>query len=87
MKRVSLFLLFFIIISCGRRQEKGLEYISVSIAPFKYFVKEISDNRFEVNTNKSTALASAFPVLKATWGGKPLNVFLKIPGIFGPILT
>jgi zinc transport system substrate-binding protein len=50
MKIVSAFLLFFLFISCGRRQETGKEVISVSIAPFKYFVDEISGNRFDVNT-------------------------------------
>lgn len=49
MKRAYLFIFFLIIISCGRRHEQGAEFISVSIAPFKYFVTEISGSRFEVN--------------------------------------
>jgi zinc transport system substrate-binding protein len=49
MKSISLFFMFFLIISCGRRHDSDTEFISVSIAPFKYFVEEISGGRFEVN--------------------------------------
>jgi zinc transport system substrate-binding protein len=49
MKRIAVFLILFLIVSCGRRNETGNRIISVSIAPFKYFVKEISGNNFSVN--------------------------------------
>jgi zinc transport system substrate-binding protein len=49
MKRISFFLIIFLIISCGRRNESGNKIISVSIAPFKYFVEEIAGSNFMVN--------------------------------------
>lgn len=49
MKRITFFLIIFLIISCGRRNESGSKIISVSIAPFKYFVEEIAGSNFTVN--------------------------------------
>jgi len=49
MKRISSLLIIFLIVSCGRKHETGSKIISVSIAPFKYFVEEISGGNFEVN--------------------------------------
>lgn len=49
MKRIACFLLFIFLISCGRRNETGSKIISVSIGPFKYFVKELAGDNFEVN--------------------------------------
>lgn len=49
MKRMASFLILVLIISCGRRNETGSKIISVSIGPFKYFVKEIAGNNFEIN--------------------------------------
>jgi zinc transport system substrate-binding protein len=49
MKRISFFLILFLTISCGRRNESGSKIISVSIAPFKYFVEEIAGRNFTVN--------------------------------------
>lgn len=50
MRRISflLFLLMFLF-SCGGRNESGNRTVSVSIAPFKYFVDEISGGSFDVN--------------------------------------
>jgi zinc transport system substrate-binding protein len=50
MKRISfLIILTVLIISCGRRNEAETRIISVSIAPFKYFVDGISGGNFKVN--------------------------------------
>lgn len=50
MKRIpGLLILLLIIVSCGRRNEIDSKIISVSIAPFKYFVEEISGKNFTVN--------------------------------------
>jgi zinc transport system substrate-binding protein len=49
MKRISFFLIIILIISCGKRDESGIKIISVSIAPFKYFVEGISGKNFTVN--------------------------------------
>jgi zinc transport system substrate-binding protein len=38
-----------VLVSCGRRSEPGGRIISVSIAPFRYFVDEISGGSFTVN--------------------------------------
>jgi zinc transport system substrate-binding protein len=50
MKKI-LFLLLIAIsaISCGRKNDTGDRIISVSIAPFKYFVTEIAGDNFTVN--------------------------------------
>jgi zinc transport system substrate-binding protein len=49
MKRIASLLLLVLLVSCGRRNETGSKIISVSIGPFKYFVKEIAGDNFEVN--------------------------------------
>ena len=50
MKRISfLIVLTILMISCGRRNEPDSKIISVSIAPFKYFVDGISGGNFKVN--------------------------------------
>jgi zinc transport system substrate-binding protein len=49
MKRISFFLICLLIISCGRIDKSGSKIISVSIAPFKYFVEGISGKNFTVN--------------------------------------
>jgi zinc transport system substrate-binding protein len=49
MKRIASFLFLALILSCGRRNETDSKIISVSIAPFKYFVEEIAGKNFEVN--------------------------------------
>jgi zinc transport system substrate-binding protein len=49
MKRVSFLLILVLFISCGRRNDPGSKIISVSIAPFKYFVEGISGKNFTVN--------------------------------------
>lgn len=50
MKRFFFFLSIILLpVSCGRRSETEGKIISVSIAPFKYFVDEISGSRFTVN--------------------------------------
>lgn len=49
-RRISLFLLCLLMISCGRNVAKpNNRIITVSIAPFKYFVEEIAGNDFTVN--------------------------------------
>ncbi len=41
---------FFLILSCGRRNENnGSQIITVSIAPYKYFIEKIAGNDFKVN--------------------------------------
>jgi zinc transport system substrate-binding protein len=49
MKRLSFFLILVLFVSCGTRNESGSKIISVSIAPFKYFVEEIAGKNFSVN--------------------------------------
>ncbi len=49
MRRICFFLLTFLLISCGRNVAKPGNIITVSIAPFKYFVEEIAGNDFTVN--------------------------------------
>lgn len=50
MKKLFLFLIIFTVISCSRNStESGTMVITVSIAPFKYFVAEIGENDFKVN--------------------------------------
>jgi len=50
MRRITFLLLpILFLFSCGERNESGKRTISVSIAPFKYFVDEISGGNFEVN--------------------------------------
>lgn len=50
MKKTVLILSLVLIASCGNNKSgPGTRIISVSIAPFKYFVKEIAGSVFEVN--------------------------------------
>ena len=50
MRRVLFLLLPLVFLfSCGQRNESGKRTVSVSIAPFKYFVDEISGGSFDVN--------------------------------------
>jgi zinc transport system substrate-binding protein len=50
MKKLFLILSLILISSCGNnKNQPGTRIISVSIAPFKYFVKEIAGTVFEVN--------------------------------------
>jgi zinc transport system substrate-binding protein len=50
MRRTLLLLLTLLMISCGRNAAKpDYNIITVSIAPFKYFVEEIAGNDFTVN--------------------------------------
>jgi len=50
MKRVSCLLIILLLISCGRKEtDDGETFITVSIAPFKYFVEEIARGDFKVN--------------------------------------
>ena len=50
MRKVFCFLIFVFIISCGRQgTDKGERIITVSIAPFKYFVEEIAGDDFKIN--------------------------------------
>lgn len=49
MKRAASLVILVLIMSCGRRNETGTRIISVSIAPFKYFVENIADDNFSVN--------------------------------------
>lgn len=50
MKRVFYFLITVLMISCGRKSyNSGDRIITVSIAPFKYFIEEIAGNDFKVN--------------------------------------
>lgn len=49
MKRLFRFLLLISIISCGREHEPASKIITVSIAPFKYFVEGIAGKNFMVN--------------------------------------
>jgi zinc transport system substrate-binding protein len=50
MRRILCFLISLLIISCGRNStDSGTRIITVSIAPFKYFVEQIAGNDFTVN--------------------------------------
>ena len=50
MNKLYILLIFFICAACNHNaQESSKETISVSIAPFKYFVDKISDGSFNVN--------------------------------------
>jgi len=49
MKRITSLLIFLLILSCGRRNEPESKIITVSIAPFKYFIEAISGDNFTVN--------------------------------------
>lgn len=49
MKRVCFFLILVLFVSCGRRSDTESRIISVSIAPFKYFVEQIAGDKFAVN--------------------------------------
>jgi zinc transport system substrate-binding protein len=49
-RKIACFLVLILIISCGRQSKNSNErIITVSIAPFSYFVKAISGNDFKVN--------------------------------------
>jgi len=50
MRKILSFLIIVFIISCGRQgTDTGGRIITVSIAPFKYFVEEIAGDDFKVN--------------------------------------
>ncbi len=50
MRKVLFFLILFIVVSCGRQgPNTGEKIITVSIAPFKYFVEAIAEQDFLVN--------------------------------------
>ena len=50
MKKLFIFLIIFTAISCSRKSpESDTMVITVSIAPFKYFIKEIGGNDFKIN--------------------------------------
>jgi zinc transport system substrate-binding protein len=50
MRKTFFFLITVLFISCGRNSsDQGNKIITVSIAPFKYFVEEIAGNDFKVN--------------------------------------
>jgi zinc transport system substrate-binding protein len=49
MKRLFSLLLLISIVSCGRKNEPASKIITVSIAPFKYFVEGIAGKNFTVN--------------------------------------
>jgi zinc transport system substrate-binding protein len=50
MRKVLFFLILIIATSCGRQStNQGEKIITVSIAPFKYFIEAIADNDFVVN--------------------------------------
>jgi zinc transport system substrate-binding protein len=50
MRRTSFFLILFIIMSCGQQSpNSGARIITVSIAPYKYFVEEIAGDDFNIN--------------------------------------
>lgn len=49
MKRIASLLILLLIFSCGRRNEPGNKIITVSIAPYKYFIEAISGDNFTVN--------------------------------------
>ena len=50
MRRVFCFLFVYLLFSCGRQgANKGERVVTVSIAPFKYFVEAIAGDDFKVN--------------------------------------
>jgi zinc transport system substrate-binding protein len=49
MRKKIIFLLFIFVVSCGRQANNNSRIITVSIAPFKYFVEAISGDDFKVN--------------------------------------
>jgi zinc transport system substrate-binding protein len=49
MKRALCLLLLILIVSCGRQNKPAGKIITVSIAPFKYFVEGIAGKNFTVN--------------------------------------
>jgi zinc transport system substrate-binding protein len=50
MRKLFLFLIIILIASCGRQSNNASErIITVSIAPFKYFIEAIAGNDFKVN--------------------------------------
>src|ERR1035437_1111055 len=50
MRKIFFLLITCLCISCGRNSvDSGNKIITVSIAPFKYFVEEIGGNDFTVN--------------------------------------
>jgi len=50
MKKILFILLVALLpLSCGRKSDTGNRIISVSIAPFKYFITEIAGDNFTVN--------------------------------------
>jgi zinc transport system substrate-binding protein len=50
MRKIICFFLLFFVISCGHHSaDSGKKIITVSIAPFKYFVEEIAGDDFDVN--------------------------------------
>lgn len=49
MKRAAILIVLVLIVSCGRRKEPDERIISVSIAPFRYFVEGIAGEKFSVN--------------------------------------
>lgn len=49
MKRIAGFILLALVLACGRRNEQDSKIITVSIAPFKYFVEAIAGGNFTVN--------------------------------------
>ena len=50
MRKIFFFLLIFLMVSCGRQgNNTGDRIITVSIAPFKYFVEAIAGDDFKVN--------------------------------------
>jgi len=49
MKRAASLIFIFLIVSCGRRNEPDERIISVSIAPFRYFVEGIAGEKYSVN--------------------------------------
>ena len=50
MKRIFVYISFFFLISCGREStDKGNPIITVSIAPYKYFIEAIAGSDFQIN--------------------------------------
>jgi len=50
MRKIFCFLVLILLVSCGRQSKnKDGRIITVSIAPFKYFIEAISGNDFKVN--------------------------------------
>jgi zinc transport system substrate-binding protein len=49
LRKLFLLLITGLLISCGRNSTDSVKIITVSIAPFKYFVEQIAGNDFTVN--------------------------------------